>query len=176
MSSPKLCVLCGFDDDLTAQITQVENRIRGQPRRSTPRLTRMLGPRPDHEVVRRLPREQPSPAQLAGRGEKRLSSGLQKLAPPCYLRFAADIMPPPLLARVVVPGTASAALVLPRLCAQLQALQTQRAEICAEIEQRVAAHPRCPILRTDLRRTHPTRLRRAGTPRSGLPPASDPSR
>ena len=29
MSSPKLCVRCGFDDDLAAQVTQVKNRIRG---------------------------------------------------------------------------------------------------------------------------------------------------
>ena len=146
MSSPKLCVLCGFDDDLTAQITQVKNRIRGLLTQIHPALERVLGPRLDHEAVRRLPRAQPSPAQLSARGEKRLSSELQKLAPRMHQRLAADIMPPPLRARVVVPGTASAALVLPRLCAQLQALHEQRAEICAEIEQRVAAHPRCPVL------------------------------
>ena len=80
----------------------------------------------------------------AGRDGCHLSS--ERCQSACYLRLTADIMPPPLLARVVVAGTQSAAPAAAHRCAQLQALQTQRAEICAEIEQRVAAHPRCPIL------------------------------
>ena len=137
----ELSVLCGFDDDLTAQITQVKNRIRGLLTQIHPALERVLGPRLDHEAVRRLLMRHPSPAQLAARGEKRLSSELQKLAPRMHQRLAADIMQALSEQTVVVPGTASAALVLPRLCAQLQALHEQRAEICSEIEQRVAAHP-----------------------------------
>ena len=142
----ELGVLCGFDDDLTAQITQVRNRIRGLLTQIHPALERVVGPRLEHEAVRRLLMRYPSPAQLSARGEKRLSAELSKLAPRLHQRLAADIMQALSEQTVVVPGTASAALVLPRLCAQLQALHEQRAEICAEIEQRVAAHPLYPIL------------------------------
>ena len=69
----------------------------------------------------------------------------ESLPPRMHQRLAADIMPRPLLAMVVVPGTASAALVLPRLCAQLQTLHGQRSRIGDKIEQRPAAHPLYPI-------------------------------
>ena len=87
-------------------------------RRSIPRLTRVVGPRLEHAAVAELLMRHPSPAQLSARGEKRLSSELQKLAPRLYKRLARDIMQALSEQTVVVPGTASAALVLPRLCAQ----------------------------------------------------------
>ncbi len=41
----KLAMLCGFDDDLAAQITQVRNRLRGFLTQIHPALERVLGPR-----------------------------------------------------------------------------------------------------------------------------------
>jgi transposase len=44
----ELTMLCGFDDDLAAQITQTSNRIRGLLTQIHPALERVLGPRLDH--------------------------------------------------------------------------------------------------------------------------------
>lgn len=41
-------MLCGFDDDLTAQITQVGNPVRGLLAEIHPALKRVVGPRLDH--------------------------------------------------------------------------------------------------------------------------------
>ena len=43
----ELSMLCGFDDDLAGQITQVSNRIRGLLTQIHPALERVLGPRLD---------------------------------------------------------------------------------------------------------------------------------
>ena len=142
----ELSVLCGFDDDLAGQITQVSNRIRGLLTQIHPALERVVGPRLEHAAVAELLMRHPSPAQLAACGEEQLQRELKPLAPRLYKRLARDIMQALSEQTVVVPGTQSAALVLPRLCAQLQALHEQRAEICTEIEQRVAAHPLYPVL------------------------------
>ena len=144
-SSPKLCVRCGCDYDLTAQITQVENRIRGQPRRSIPRLTRVPGPRPDHEAPAGCPEHGPRPRSSPHAGRDGCHPGSERWQSACCLRLTADIMPPPLRARVVVAGTQSAAPAAAHRGAQLQALQIQRADISSGIGQRLAAHPRCPI-------------------------------
>lgn len=47
----ELGVLCGFNDDLAAQITVTSNRIRGLPARIHPALERALGPHLDHPAV-----------------------------------------------------------------------------------------------------------------------------
>lgn len=47
----ELTMLCGFDDDLAAQITQVGNRIRGLLTQIHPALERVIGPRLDHPAV-----------------------------------------------------------------------------------------------------------------------------
>ncbi|CAJ6581240.1 transposase [Burkholderia pseudomallei] len=47
----ELTMLCGFDDDLAAQITQTSNRIRGLLTQIHPALERVLGPRLDHPAV-----------------------------------------------------------------------------------------------------------------------------
>ena len=60
----------------------------------------------------------PSPAQLAACGEEQLQRELKPLAPRLYKRLARDIMQALSEQTVVVPGTDSASLVLPRLCAQ----------------------------------------------------------
>ena len=41
-------MLCGFDDDLAAQLTQVRNRPRGLLTQIHPSLERVLGPRLAH--------------------------------------------------------------------------------------------------------------------------------
>src|SRR5690606_19492193 len=57
----ELTMLCGFDDDLAEQITQVSNRMRGLLTQIHPALERVLGPRLDHPAVLDLLERYPSP-------------------------------------------------------------------------------------------------------------------
>lgn len=47
----ELSMLCGFDDDLATQTTQVSNRIRGLLTQIHPALEHVIGPRLDHRPV-----------------------------------------------------------------------------------------------------------------------------
>ncbi|MEE1622710.1 IS110 family transposase, partial [Zafaria sp. Z1313] len=60
----ELSMLCGFDDDLAAQATQVSNRLRGLLTQIHPSLERVLGPRLSHPAVTDLLMRYPSPAAL----------------------------------------------------------------------------------------------------------------
>ena len=142
----ELSMLCGFDDDLAAQATQVSNRIRGLLTQIHPALERVLGPRLDHPAVLDLLQRYPSPEKLASLGEKRLESQLYKLAPRLGKCLAADITQALAEQTVVVPGTNAAVVVLPRLALQLITLRKQRDEVAMEVEQRVLTHPLYPVL------------------------------
>ncbi len=77
----ELTMLCGFDDDLAGQITQVSNRIRGLLTQIHPALERVIGPRLDHPAILALLRKHPSPDALRTAGVKRLGNLLLKHAP-----------------------------------------------------------------------------------------------
>ena len=142
----ELSMLCGFDDDLAGQIVQVSNRIRGLLTQIHPALERVLGPRMDHPAILDLLQRYPSPAAMKTAGEKRLGNRLLKNAPRKGRVWAAEIMTALGEQTVVVTGTDAAALVLPRLAEQLQALRRQRDEIAIEVEKIVDAHPLQPVL------------------------------
>ena len=109
----ELAMLCGFDDDLAAQITQVGNRVRGLLTQIHPALERAIGPRLDHPAILDLLQRWPSALDQQS---------------------------------VVVTGTNAAALVIPRLAAQLATLRKQRDDVAAEVERLVDAHPLQPVL------------------------------
>ncbi len=142
----ELTLLCGFDDDLAAQITQVSNRIRGLLTQIHPALERVLGPRLDHPAVCTLLQKYPSPQALSATSEKRLTTHLSKLAPRLAKTLPAEILKALSEQTVVVPGTQAVSLVLPKLAQQLGALRQQRAELAQEVEQRVLAHPLTLVL------------------------------
>ncbi len=142
----ELTLLCGFDDDLAAQITQVSNRIRGLLTQIHPALERVLGPRLDHPAVCALLQKYPSPQALSATSEKRLTTHLSKLAPRLAKTLPGEILKALSEQTVVVPGTQAVSLVLPKLAQQLGALRQQRAELAQEVEQRVLAHPLTPVL------------------------------
>ena len=79
-------------------------------------------------------------------GEKRLGTRLLKKAPRKGRVWATEIITALCEQTVVVTGTDAAALVLPRLAEQLQALRRQRDEIAVEVEKIVDAHPLSPVL------------------------------
>ncbi|MDA8114114.1 MAG: IS110 family transposase [Acidithiobacillus sp.] len=142
----ELTLLCGFDDDLAGQITQVSNRIRGLLTQIHPALERVLGPRLDHPAVCALLQSYPSPAALSAVSEKRLAAHLSKRAPRLAKTLAAQIHQALSEQTVVVPGTEAVGLVLPKLAQQLTALRHQREELAQEVERRVQDHPLSPVL------------------------------
>ncbi|WP_009897402.1 IS110 family transposase [Burkholderia thailandensis] len=142
----ELTMLCGFDDDLTAQVTQTSNRIRGLLRIHPSRARARLGPRSTHPAVLDLLKRYPSPAALASTSEKTLANRLTKLAPRMGKSLAAEIVQALSEQAVIVPGTQAATIVMPRLAQQLAALRKQRDEVAAEVEQLVLAHPLWPVL------------------------------
>jgi len=137
----ELTMLCGFDDDLAGQITQVSNRIRGLLTQIHPALERVIGPRLDHPAMLALLRKHPSPDALRAAGVKRLGNLLLKHAPRKGQVWAEEIVTALGQQTVTVTGTNAAALVLPRLAEQLETLRTQRDQIAAEVERLVEAHP-----------------------------------
>lgn len=142
----ELTMLCGFDDDLAEQITQVSNRMRGLLTQIHPALERVLGPRLDHPAVLDLLERYPSPAKLASLSEKQLANRLVKLAPRMGRSLAGEIVQALSEQTVVVPGANAAAIVLPRLAQQLASLRRQRDDVAKEIERLVVAHPLYPVL------------------------------
>ena len=142
----QLMLLCGFDDDLAGQVTQVSNRIRGLLTQIHPALERVLGPRLDHPAVLDLLQKYPSPAALAAVSERRLATCLGKRAPRLAKTLAGEIHQALSEQTVVVPGTGAVGLVLPKLAAQLMALRHEREELAQEVERRVNAHPLAPVL------------------------------
>jgi transposase len=77
----ELNMLCGFDDDLAAHITQTSHRIRGLLAQIHTALERVLEPRLEHPAVLDLLERYPSPAKLAGTSKKTIANRLTKLAP-----------------------------------------------------------------------------------------------
>lgn len=142
----ELSMLCGFDDDLAGQITQVSNRIRGLLTQIHPALERVIGPRLHHPAMLDLLQHYPSPAAMRTAGEKRLGNRLLKNAPRKGHTWATEIITALRQQSVVVIGTDAAALVLPRLAEQLAALRRQRDEIAIEVEKIIDAHPLQPVL------------------------------
>lgn len=142
----ELTMLCGFDDDLAAQITATSNRIHGLLTQIHPALERVIGPHLDHPAVLDLLQHYPSPAALTAAGEKRIGNRLVKLAPRLGRRLAGEIIQALSEQTVVVIGTNAASVVVPRLAAQLDSLRRQRDEVLVEVERLVEAHPLHPVL------------------------------
>lgn len=142
----ELTMLCGFDEDLAAQITATSNRIRGLLTQIHPALERVVGPHLDHPAMLDLLERHPAPAQLASLSQKQLATRLLKLAPRMGKTWAAEIVQALAEQTVVVAGTQAAGIVLPRLALQLAALRKQREEVAKEVERLVLAHPLHPVL------------------------------
>lgn len=137
----ELGVLCGFDDDLAAQITPTSNRIRGLLTQIHPALERALGPHLDHPAVADLLTRYPMPAALKTAGGGHVRARLKKHAPRAADRFTEAIFTALGEQTVVVTGTNAAGVVAPKLAEQLLSLRHQRDAIGAPVEALVAAHP-----------------------------------
>lgn len=139
-------MLCGFDDDLAAQLTQVRNRLRGFLTQIHPALERILGPRLGHTAVVTLLTRYPSPTRLRSAGRGHVRALLKKHAPRLAERLTEEIFTALAEQTVTVSGTTAAEKIIGRLAQQLAQLCSQRVEIEAEILAVVDAHPLTQVL------------------------------
>ena len=142
----ELKVLVGFDDDLAGEATRLSNRIRGLLTQVHPALERVLGPKLATKQVLALIKAHGGPQGMAKAGKARLLRTATKANP----RRAGELVDSIVKAlgeqTVTVPGTAAAETVLPKLATTLATVLDQRAEIAAQVEQALDAHPLAPVL------------------------------
>lgn len=141
-----LGMLTGFDLDLSRQITQTSNRIRGLFTQIHPRLERVIGPWLEHDAVLEVLAAWPTPAQLKHAGKARIDAKLTKHGARRHTAWAGSILDAVDEQTVVVVGTEAAGLVIPHLARQLIDLHAQRADVAKHLEAMVEAHPLCPVL------------------------------
>ncbi|MFT3887358.1 MAG: IS110 family transposase [Arachnia sp.] len=142
----ELKVLVGFDDDLAGEATRLSNRIRGLLTQVHPALERVLGPRLATKQVLALIKAHGGPQGMAKAGRSRLLRTATK-ANPRRVGELVDAIDKALGEQTVtVPGTAAAETVLPKLATTLATVLDQRAEIAAQVEQVLDAHPLAQVL------------------------------
>ena len=142
----ELRMLTGFDEDLTHQITQPRNRIRGLYTQIHPALERVIGPRLDHLAILAVLQAWPTPGALKKAGRARIAGKLKKHGARCFNVWADEIMQALSKQTVTVIGTDAAATVIPHLAATLEGFYNQRTDITEKIEDLVTDHPLYPVL------------------------------
>ena len=93
----------------------------------------------------------PTPADLKRAGKARIDARLKKHGCRRHATWAGQIVSALEHQTVVVAGTDAAAVVLPHLARQLIALHAQRADVAAQVEALVEAHPPYQVLTTRAR-------------------------
>ena len=141
-----LAMLLGYDDDLAAQVTAAVNRLRGLLVQIHPSVEKALGDNVCHDAVLHLLIRAGGPEGLRKMGKTRIDTQLRKHAPRIHARLADEIWDGLAAQTVVVPGTTSAAKVLPGLASQILQLRDQRKEIAKDVEKVLDAHPLAQIL------------------------------
>ena len=141
-----LSMLTGFDLDLARQVNQSANRIRGLYTQIHPALEAVVGPWLEHDAVLEVIAAWPTPADLKRAGKARIDARLKKHGCRRHATWAGQIVSALEHQTVVVAGTDAAATVLPHLARQLISLHAQRADVAAQVEALVQAHPLYEVL------------------------------
>ena len=141
-----LSMLTGFDLDLARQVNQSANRIRGLYTQIHPTLEQVLGPWLEHDAVLEVIAAWPTPADLKRAGKARIDTRLKAHGCRRHATWAGQIVSALEHQSVVVAGTDAAAVVLPHLARQLISLHAQRADVAAQVETLVQAHPLYQVL------------------------------
>ena len=141
-----LSMLTGLDLDLARQVNQTANRIRGLYTQIHPALEAVVGPWLEHDAVLEVIAAWPTPAELKRAGKARIDARLKKYGCRRHAAWAGQIVSALEHQTVVVAGTDAAAVVLPHLARQLIALHAQRADVAAQVETLVQAHPLYQVL------------------------------
>lgn len=142
----ELDVLIGFDDDLAGEATRISNRIRGLLTGIHPALERVLGPRVTHPAVLEILSRCGGPAGIRAAGKRKLTAIAAKNAPRMRARLVAEIYAALESQTVVVPGSAAAETVLPKLADSLKETLQQRKTIAVDVERMLDAHPLSSVL------------------------------
>ncbi|MDJ0491530.1 IS110 family transposase [Rhodococcus qingshengii] len=142
----ELDVLIGFDDDLAGEATRISNRIRGLLTGIHPALERVLGPRVTHPAVLEILSRCGGPAGIRAAGKRKLTAIAAKNAPRMGARLVAEIYAALETQTVVVPGSAAAETVLPKLADSLKETLQQRKTIAVDVERMLDAHPLSSVL------------------------------
>src|SRR5690606_28458264 len=143
----ELNVLVGYDDDLAEESTRLINRIRGLLTHIHPALERVLGPKlVDRKAGVELLIRHGGPTGQRKPGKPKLITTTPALAPPVGAALVEDIFTALGEQTVVVPGTAAAEAVLPRLAQSLRDVQDRRAELAKEVEKILDDHPLVEVL------------------------------
>jgi transposase len=142
----ELHMIVGFDDDLAGEVTRVANRLRGLLTQIHPSLERVPGPRIKHPAVLWLLERFVSPKAIRKAGRRQLITILRPKAPRMAERLVEDIFTALDEQTVVVPGTDAAAVIVPKLAANLSALLDQRRQLASSIEELLEAHPLSKLL------------------------------
>lgn len=137
----ELHMIVGFDDDLAGEVTRVANRLRGLLTQIHPSLERVLGPRIQHPAVLWLLERFGSPKAIRKAGRRQLITVLRPKAPRMAERLVEDIFTALDEQTVIVPGTDAAAVIVPKLTANLTSLLDQRKQLASTIEELLEAHP-----------------------------------
>lgn len=143
----ELNVLVGYDDDLAEESTRLVNRLRGLLTQIHPALERVLGPQlVNSRAVIELLIRHGGPAGLRKAGRRKLTTTALAHAPRVGAALVEDIFTALGEQTVVVPGTAAAEAVLPRLAQSLRDVQIRRAELATEVEKILDDHPLAGVL------------------------------
>lgn len=142
----ELKVLAGFDEDLAAETTRISNRIRGLLTQIHPALERVLGPKLTTKQGLAVMTTFGGPQALAKAGKARLLKTITRANPRGAQELTEKILVALSEQSVVVAGTAAAEQVLPQLAASLSRTLDQRAELAAQIEKVLDAHPLAGVL------------------------------
>jgi transposase len=136
-----LSMLTGFDLDLSRQVNQVSNRIRGLFTQIHPALEKVLGLRLEHDAILEMLISWPTPEKLRKAGRARIDAKLKKHGARRHAAWTDEILTALAKQTVTVTGTDAAGIVIPHLARQLLHLHVQRADVAREVEEIVVNHP-----------------------------------
>ena len=131
---------------LRGESTRLTNRLREALRHVHPALERLLGPRLDRAGILDLLAAAPTPAALAELGVQGMAELMAPRSPRLARTLPAQILTALAAQSLVVPGTAAFARVISGVAGQLQDVHDERADLAAELEARLEAHPLGPVL------------------------------
>lgn len=137
----ELAVLAGFDDDLLGQTTAARNRLRGLLTQIHPALERAVGSHLHHYGVLDALGTWPTPQKLTAAGRGHVRNRIRMHNPRLAGRLAEEIFSALETQTVVVAGTGVVATIIPILTGQLKELYIQRANVLAQVDALVEAHP-----------------------------------
>lgn len=139
-------VIVGYDDDLAGEVTRISNRIRGLLTQIHPALERVLGPKITHPAAQELLIRYGGPTALAKASPAQLNRAIAKHAPHSHARLVTALKDALAQQTLVVPGTAAAEKVLPKLAAMLRSLLADRAQAAKDLEEMLDDHPLAQVL------------------------------